>query len=119
MNSSRRKWVAGLRPKISIDMFMVPGMAHCYRGPGANSFGGIGQQIPPTRDAHHDLQTALEEWVEHGVAPDQLITTKYVDDDADTTTIVFTRKLCPYPSVARYNQTGDPSTAESIVCVTP
>ena len=100
-------------------LFMVPGMAHCYRGPGANSFGGVGQQLPPTRDANHDLQAALEEWVEHGVAPDKLIATKYVDDDADATTIAFTRKLCPYPSVARYDQSGDPSTAESFVCVTP
>ena len=100
-------------------LFMVPGMAHCYRGPGANSFGGVGQQIPPTRDALHDLQTALEEWVEHEAAPDQLIATKYVDDDADTTAVAFTRKLCPYPSVARYSQSGDPSKAESFVCVMP
>ena len=34
-------------------LFMVPGMAHCYRGRGANSFGGVGQQIAPTRDAVH------------------------------------------------------------------
>ena len=100
-------------------LFMVPGMAHCYRGPGANSFGGVGQQIPPTRDTRHDLQMALEEWVEQGVAPDLLIATKYVDDDADTTAIEFTRTLCPYPSVARYSQSGDPSKAESFVCTTP
>ncbi len=100
-------------------LFMVPGMAHCYRGQGANSFGGVGQQIPPTRDAVHDLQTALEEWVEQGVAPTHLIATKYVDDDADTTAVEFTRKLCPYPSVARYSQSGDPSKAESFVCTIP
>ena len=97
-------------------LFMVPGMAHCSRGQRANSFGGVGQQIPPTRDALHDLQTALEEWVEKGVAPDQLIATKYVDDDAHTTEVEFTRKLCPYPSVARYEPTGDPTKAESFVC---
>ena len=100
-------------------LFMVPGMAHCYRGPGANSFGGVGQQIPPQRDALHDVQIALEEWVEKGVAPDQLMATKYVDDDADTTTVEFTRTLCPYPSVARYSQSGDPSEAGSFVCTVP
>ncbi len=100
-------------------LFMVPGMAHCYRGPGANSFGGVGQQIPPERDALHDLQTALEQWVEQGVAPDQLIATKYVDDEADTTGVEFTRKLCPYPSVARYDQSGDGARAESFVCTNP
>ena len=100
-------------------LFMVPGMAHCYRGPGANSFGGVGQQIPPQRDALHDVQLALEEWVEKGVAPDRLVATKYVDDDADTTTVEFTRTLCPYPSVARYSQSGDPSKAVNFVCTNP
>ena len=100
-------------------LFMVPGMAHCYRGAGANSFGGVGQQIPPHRDAMHDVQVALEEWVETGVAPDQLIATKYTDDDADTTSVEFTRKLCPYPSVARYSQTGDSRQAESFICTNP
>ena len=100
-------------------LFMVPGMAHCYRGPGANSVGGVGQQIPPQRDALHDVQLALEEWVEKGVAPDRLVATKYVDDDADTTTVEFTRTLCPYPSVARYSQSGDPSKAVNFVCTNP
>ncbi len=100
-------------------LFMVPGMAHCYRGPGANSFGGVGQQIPPQRDALHDVQLALEEWVENGAAPDRLVATKYVDDDADTTTVEFTRTLCPYPSVARYSQSGDPSKAVNFVCTNP
>ncbi len=31
-------------------LFMVPGMTHCAFGPGASSFGGAGQQIPPVRD---------------------------------------------------------------------
>ena len=100
-------------------LFMVPGMAHCYRGPGANSFGGVGQQIPPQRDALHDVQLALEKWVETGVAPDRLVATKYADDDADTTTVEFTRTLCPYPSVARYSQSGDPGEAENFVCTNP
>ena len=26
-------------------LFMVPGMTHCYSGPGANSFGAVGQQL--------------------------------------------------------------------------
>lgn len=100
-------------------LFMVPGMAHCYRGPGASSFGGVGQQIPPTRDARHDLQTAMEAWVENGVAPDELVATKFVNDDAGTRTVEFTRTLCPYPSVARYDGSGDPSKAESFACTAP
>ena len=37
-------------------LFMVPGMTHCSGGVGASNFGGVGQQIPPMRDASHDLE---------------------------------------------------------------
>ncbi|HWZ74776.1 MAG TPA: DUF6351 family protein [Casimicrobiaceae bacterium] len=97
-------------------LFMVPGMTHCYFGPGATSFGGVGQQIPPVRDATHDVQTALEAWVEHGVAPGQLIATKYTDDAAATRTILLTRPLCVYPSVPRYNGTGNSNDAANFSC---
>jgi hypothetical protein len=100
-------------------LFMVPGMTHCYFGPGANSFGGVGQQIPPARDALHDVQAALERWVENGVAPNEIIATKYVDDEPQTKTVKFTRRLCPYPSVARYKGSGDPNSAASFACVKP
>jgi uncharacterized tannase-like protein DUF6351/tannase/feruloyl esterase len=97
-------------------LFMVPGMTHCYFGPGATSFGGVGQQIPPVRDATHDVQTALEAWVEHGVAPDRLTATKYTNDAAATRTILLTRPLCAYPLVPRYNGTGDPNDAANFAC---
>jgi hypothetical protein len=100
-------------------LFMVPGMTHCYFGPGASSFGGVGQQRPPVRDALHDIQAALENWVENGVAPNQLIATKYVDDAPQTTAVKFTRLLCPYPSVARYKGSGNPNDAGSFVCTKP
>lgn len=97
-------------------LFMVPGMAHCYAGEGAGNFGAVGQQIPPTRDALHDIQTALEKWVEEGVAPERLIATKYADDKPETRQVKFTRVLCPYPQVARY-KSGDPNDAASFSCV--
>ena len=97
-------------------LFMVPGMRHCYFGPGATSFGAVGQQIPPERDATHDIQKALERWVEHGVAPNRMIATKYTDDAPATRTILLTRPLCPYPQVARYRGSGDPNDASSFTC---
>ncbi|HEV8316852.1 MAG TPA: tannase/feruloyl esterase family alpha/beta hydrolase [Vicinamibacterales bacterium] len=100
-------------------LFMVPGMAHCYSGPGANSFGGVGQQIPPTRDAVHDVQIALENWVERRKAPDQFIATKYADDSPQTRQVQFTRLLCPYPMVARYKKSGDSNDARNFTCVKP
>ena len=97
-------------------LFMVPGMTHCYFGPGATSFGGVGQQIPPVRDAAHDIQTALESWVEHGVAPERLIATKYVDDAATTREVLLTRPLCAYPLVPGYTGSGDPNDQQNFVC---
>jgi feruloyl esterase len=97
-------------------LFMVPGMRHCYFGPGATSFGGVGQQIPPGRDPAHDVQAALERWAEHGVAPDRITATKYTDDAPATRTIRLTRPLCVYPQVARYLGTGDPNDARNFTC---
>jgi tannase/feruloyl esterase len=98
-------------------LFMVPGMTHCYGGPGATSFGAVGQQIPPVRDAMHDIQTALETWVERGTAPAQLIATKFADDKATTREVKLTRPLCLYPTVPRYKGTGDPNDAANFSCV--
>jgi len=97
-------------------LFMVPGMRHCYFGPGATSFGGVGQQIPPSRDPRHDVQAALERWVEDGDAPEVLVATKYVDDAAATRTVLYQRPLCPYPLVPRYDGVGDPDDAASFRC---
>jgi len=97
-------------------LFMVPGMTHCYGGPGATSFGGVGQQIPPARDAAHDLQTALENWVERGAAPAQMIATKFTEEDAKARTVRLTRPLCLYPTVPRYKGTGDPNDAANFLC---
>jgi feruloyl esterase len=100
-------------------LFMVPGMRHCYFGPGATSFGAVGQQIPPARDATHDIQTALERWVERGVAPTDMVATKYTNDLAATRTVRLTRPLCAYPSVPRYGGLGDPNVAANFACVAP
>jgi len=100
-------------------LFMVPGMAHCASGPGASSFGGAGQQIPPIRDAVHDVQTALEQWVEKGIAPDHLVASKFADDKPTTRTVVATHLLCTYPQVAKYNGAGDPKDASNFQCSAP
>ena len=98
-------------------LFMVPGLEHCTTGVGAASFGGVGQQLPPARDAAHDLVTALEQWVERGLPPAEFIGTKFTDDAAPTRTVAFTRPVCLYPSVPRYKGTGDPNEAASFACV--
>jgi feruloyl esterase len=94
-------------------LFMVPGMAHCGGGDGPNAFGnGVNG---PVIDADHDLLTALERWVETGVAPEQIIATHYVNN-TPASGVQFQRPLCPFPQVARYT-VGDPTNADSFKCV--
>lgn len=91
------------RPESFVRLFMVPGMQHCGGGPGPNDFGaGPGA----TGDALHDIDTALERWVEQGVAPGQLIAKK-----GNTT-----RPLCPYPRVATYLGSGSTDDAANFTC---
>ena len=92
-------------------LFLVPGMQHCAGGPGANTFG----QGAPLADSAHDVIKALEAWVEQGKAPDQIIATKYTNDDP-TQPALFSRPLCPYPAVAKWNGTGDAADAANWSC---
>jgi tannase/feruloyl esterase len=95
-------------------VFMVPGMAHCYGGPGPNSFGNGNNG--PVIDAKHDLLKALETWVERGVAPDKIIATKYFNDNP-AMGVAMQRPLCPYPQISRYNGRGSTSDQSSFECV--
>jgi hypothetical protein len=80
-------------------LFMVPGMAHCRGGVGTDEL---------------DAMTPLVEWVEKGVAPQQLTASQ---TEAGKT--VRTRPLCPYPQVAKYKGTGDVNDAQNFVCSKP
>jgi len=77
--------------------FLAPGMGHCGGGPGPNQF---------------DHLTALEQWVEKGVAPDKMIATHSTAGKIDRT-----RPLCVYPLVARWKGTGSSDEAANFTCV--
>jgi len=96
-------------------LFMAPGTWHCGSGPGPNVFGGAFNQGPNT-DADHSAISALARWVEQGVAPEQIIATKFVND-SPAAGVAFQRPLCPYPKVAKYKGSGDPTAASSFACV--
>jgi feruloyl esterase len=72
-------------------------MGHCGGGPGPNQF---------------DHLTALEQWVEKGVAPDKIIATHSTAGKVDRT-----RPLCVYPQVARWKGTGSSDDAANFTCV--
>ena len=91
-------------PSSFVRLFMVPGLQHCAGGPGPNEFG----QTSPgaSGDALRDINTAIEKWVEEGVAPSRIVAKK---DQR-------TRPLCPYPQVATYTGTGSTDDAANFVC---
>jgi Tannase and feruloyl esterase len=97
-------------------LFLVPGMAHCGGGAGANSFGNGGGGAATSRDPERDIFTALERWVEGGIAPDRLVGTGRATDDPSKP---LTRPLCPYPQVAQYRGSGDVNDAANFACAAP
>jgi feruloyl esterase len=80
----------------SYRLFMAPGMGHCGGGEGPNTF---------------DMVAALEQWVEHHQAPDQIVASHATNGVVDRT-----RPLCPYPQVATYKGAGGTDEAASFVC---
>ena len=96
-------------------LFVVPGMGHCTAGPGPNAFGGLAQPEVQA-DPQHNIVSALEQWVEHGVAPAQIIATKYVKDDPKEG-IAIQRPVCPYPQEAEYKGQGSTADAANFTCV--
>ena len=84
----------------SIRLFMAPGMYHCGTGPGPDTF---------------DYISALEQWVEKGVAPEEMLSTHFdLNGNPDRT-----RPLCAYPKVAHYNGNGSIDDATNFSCVAP
>jgi feruloyl esterase len=81
----------------SYRLFVVPGMDHCGGGDGPNTFDSI---------------RAIEEWVEAGKAPEQIIASRVREGKTE-------RPLCPYPQVARYKGTGSTDDAANFLCSAP
>jgi feruloyl esterase len=84
------------RRGTSVELYMQPGVNHCWGGKGPDYFDAVG---------------ALEQWVRSGRAPDRI--TAY----SSSTTMDRTRPLCPYPQVATYTGSGSSDRAENFQCV--
>jgi feruloyl esterase len=80
----------------SIELYMQPGMNHCWGGEGPDTFDALG---------------ALEQWVETGQAPRRIIASHWNESAVDRT-----RPLCPYPQVAVYTGTGSIDSADNFRC---
>ena len=71
-------------------------MGHCRGGEGPNAFDKVG---------------TLEQWVEKGKAPDQIIASHSTNGKVDRT-----RPLCAYPKIAQYKGSGSIDDAANFVC---
>jgi feruloyl esterase len=83
----------------SIQLYMVPGMAHCAGGPGTDVF---------------DKMAAIEQWVTRGAAPSQIVAAHLTNYE-----VVRTRPLCPLGRVAHYKGDGSTDEAASFECTIP
>ena len=81
-------------------LFVIPGALHCRGGDGAESI---------------DFLTNIENWVEHGKAPDVMVGSH---KDA-TGAVAFTRPVYPYPIQVHYKGVGDPKDAANFVPIVP
>jgi feruloyl esterase len=81
-------------------LFMAPGMHHCGGGPGPNLFDTLG---------------ALEAWVEHGIAPDALPATHFVNNNP-ALGVDRTMPLCAFPDQAQYSGSGNVNSAANWAC---
>ena len=88
----------GTSPNESALLFMVPGMGHCGGGPGAFAF-------DPVAD--------LDRWVTTKQAPGTILA-KHMDAGHES----FSRPLCPYPQMIRYDGHSDTTQASSFTCAT-
>jgi feruloyl esterase len=87
----------GGQAKEFVRLFAVPGMNHCGGGNATDQF---------------DAFDALVAWVEHGIAPDQIVATA----PATSPWPGRTRPLCVYPAYARYRGSGSIEDAKNFAC---
>jgi feruloyl esterase len=97
-------------------LFLFPGVAHCGGGAGPGTLQG--DTLPTGAGTGNNTieRIALDplvQWVEHGIAPDQIIAYHVTNGVTD-----LSRPICPYPELPRYKGVGDPTKASSFACVT-
>jgi feruloyl esterase len=91
-------------------LFLFPGVGHCSGGAGPDS--DKGDVLPDTYSKIDRIALdPLVQWVEHGIAPDQIIAYHVSNNVQD-----FSRPVCSYPELPRYRGVGDTAKASSFVC---
>jgi feruloyl esterase len=84
------------RRASAIELYMQPGVNHCWGGEGPDTFDAIG---------------ALDQWTRTGRAPARITAVHTSETGVDRT-----RPLCPYPQVAEYAGSGSIDDARNFRC---
>lgn len=95
------------RTDAFVRLYLLPGVQHCGGGPGPGLTGSVADD---RADPSRSVGAALARWVEQGVAPGALTSSKPPSQ---------TRPVCPYPQVARYQGSGDAGDAANYRCQAP
>jgi feruloyl esterase len=91
-------------------LFLVPGMGHCFGGPGVTDIGQpFTSDVPSARES--DALMALVAWTEGGGAPDMLVARKSAIDGQPAQE----RPVCAYPALPEYRG-GDATKRASFAC---
>jgi hypothetical protein len=101
-----------------VRLFMVAGMHHCAGGSGPSEFGQNAAPAPADTAAS-SVMVALQEWVERGKAPEQLIAHQQSQPGAAGDKSGSTGLVCAYPKRAALTPGADPLRAESYSCRSP
>lgn len=79
-----------------IKLYLIPGMQHCI--------------TTGTGPADVDWLAYLSDWVENGKVPHKIVLSKAEDES-----VIMTRPVFPYPSIASYKGAGDPNDQNSYI----
>jgi hypothetical protein len=106
------------RAEQFVRLFVVPGMHHCAGGAGPSDFGQEGAPSPADTAASNVI-VALQEWVERGQAPHQLVARQQSQPGSAGNPPPRTGLICAYPKRAELRKGADLLRAESYSCRAP
>jgi feruloyl esterase len=100
-NDERKRKEGLRRTQEFARLFLFPGVAHCGGGAGPGTLEGDTLPAGPGLGNNTIERIALDplvQWVEHGIAPDQIIAYKVTSAGAT----LFSRPVCPYPELPQH-----------------